>query len=89
MLKQMQNVTSGLQQYMWLSDTLYTSTDLNETALQAIEKLQLENPEVQISIQKDDLPVINADSKQMQLLFYQLLSNAVKFRKRKIMPVLK
>ena len=81
MVSQMQKVTTGLQQYIWLSDTSYQTTDLNEAAFQATEKLQQKYPGVKISDEKDELPFINADSKQMQLLFYELLSNAVKFRK--------
>ncbi len=82
-LQQMQSVTSGLQQYVWLTNNLTSvmQADLNTVLSDAQQQVNNEFPNINLIIQKEKLPSVPADVKQLQLLFYHLLSNAVKFRK--------
>lgn len=79
--KQMHNIVSGLQEYVWLNDTAssFSITDLDEIAQKILEQLQEKGH--QLILQTDSLPVIKADSKQIQMLFLHLMSNAIKFKK--------
>jgi sigma-B regulation protein RsbU (phosphoserine phosphatase) len=82
-LAQMRTVTSGLQQYMWLTDSpVHLSTvDLGDIVLDVKEELRYEHPAVNLELDVEELPSIVADPEQMRVLFYQLLSNVVRFRK--------
>jgi phosphoserine phosphatase RsbU/P len=76
-------VVGGLQQYLWLSEKIndFMPVDLNEVAEVAIKQLFNEIDPSLISLEKDFLNTLDGDKEQLQLLFYHLLSNAVKFRK--------
>lgn len=79
--KQMHNIVSGLQEYVWLNDTAsyFSSTDLEAIVKKLLQELQEKG--CQLILTTDSLPVIKADSKQMELLFFHLFSNAIKFKK--------
>ncbi|MBD0284009.1 MAG: PAS domain-containing protein, partial [Flavisolibacter sp.] len=81
--EQMRSIISGLQQYIWLTETLPNITDVPLEDLLTSVRQQLENefPQIHLIIDVEDLPVIEGDGEQMQVLFYQLLSNAIRFRK--------
>lgn len=86
--EQMRNIVSCLQEYVWLNDVppMFDTADL-QTILKKAEQ-QLENEFAGLLLLKtDDLPVVKADAKQIQTLFYHILSNAIKFRKNAIAEV--
>lgn len=82
--EQMRSVTSGLQQYIWLTETPVNirEVDLGRLLLQVRKDLETEHPDVAIHIESDALPTIPADRKQMQFLLHEILTNAVRFRKQ-------
>ncbi|MDQ1089216.1 PAS domain S-box protein [Siphonobacter sp. SORGH_AS_1065] len=61
------------------SDRVYTMTDLNEVIRNVISDFELSIQEKSARIQVDRLPQIEAVSLQMNQLFYNLISNALKF----------
>jgi sigma-B regulation protein RsbU (phosphoserine phosphatase) len=81
--EQMRVVVAGLQQYIWLQETtakpvlLDIPELLKAVGLQLHERFGNESPELSIGI----LPEIVADPQQMQLLLFELLSNAIHFKK--------
>lgn len=81
--EQMRAVISDLQQYIWLTETsgTYADINLNGVLAAAQEQLKKEVPDIELIIEAEDLPLLQADAEQMQLLFYHLLSNVVRFRK--------
>jgi phosphoserine phosphatase RsbU/P len=80
-IQKLKLIISGLQQYVWLDDSSdgTITTDLNELLESATKKLHAENPGVRLVVHAKDLPHIAAKPKQMELLFYHLLSNAIRF----------
>ena len=82
-LTRMRTITSALQQYMWLDEAspVLTHVDLNKVLSDQVNRLQAEFPTVRLKISHGDLQAIIADESQMHILFYQLLSNVVRFRK--------
>lgn len=81
--EQMRNVVFGLQRYVWLAEHNVTSTevDLNAILKLVVYEIEKDFGGVQLKISSDKLPVVNADAEQLRLLFYELLSNAVRFKK--------
>jgi phosphoserine phosphatase RsbU/P len=82
-LEHMRSVLSGLQQYIWLTRDVnkFNSIDLNVVICDAELQLKKDFSNADFNIQKQILPLVYADKEQIQLLFYHLLSNAIKFRK--------
>ena len=81
--EQMKLIVSGLQQYIWLLSAAnqYAIIDLTSLITKSIRKLCDEgNPEPVITM-SGDIPTIEADSEQVELLLYHVLSNALKFKK--------
>jgi signal transduction histidine kinase len=80
----MRAVLSGLQQYIWLTEspTLLSHLALEELIPSVESKLKMEHPGVEISISFSGLPIIEADTGQMEFVFHELLSNAIRFRKQ-------
>jgi sigma-B regulation protein RsbU (phosphoserine phosphatase) len=72
----------ALQDYIWVDkgspDT--SEVDLASVLLIARQKVAVEYPGVHITLRVDKPPAIRANFDQFVLLFYQLLSNSVKFR---------
>lgn len=79
----LRTVVSGLQQYVWLTDAqnLVSRIDLGKLLLVVQQELAPQFPGVQLRLNAADMPPVHADWKQMHLLFSQLLSNALRFRK--------
>jgi light-regulated signal transduction histidine kinase (bacteriophytochrome) len=79
--KQMNSIVSGLQEYVWLNNTAssFVATDL-QTIVKKVEQ-QLQENEDPLILHTDSLPVIKADARQIELLFFHLFCNAVKFKK--------
>ena len=59
----------------------FEETDLNEIVRSVLEDLEITIEESQANIEIDTLPVMKADASQMNQLFLNLLSNALKFTK--------
>lgn len=80
---QMHAVLSGLQQYVWLTETSIQVTAVAIDALlpEVTQQVQTEFPGVTILITKEEIPPVEADYDQVRFLLHQLLANAVRFRK--------
>jgi sigma-B regulation protein RsbU (phosphoserine phosphatase) len=80
---QMKSVVYGLQEYVWLNEKLnrFTEVHLNEVVRKAAEQLGKEIDADILQLQCEPLHTITGDEEQLQLMFYHLLQNAVKFRR--------
>ena len=65
----------------------FINTDLNELVREAILELEIEIEKSNTRINIDNLPVICAIPTLIRQLFYNLISNAIKFRKKDAIPV--
>jgi sigma-B regulation protein RsbU (phosphoserine phosphatase) len=81
--EKMHAIVSGLQQYVWLTETSMKprKLPLNELLQASRTKLEKEHPEVSLKVEAEDLGSVEADEAQLLMLFYQILSNAIRFRK--------
>lgn len=81
--EQMRYTLTGLQQYVWLTETPVKRTPVNVNTLitSVINELQKEAPALTINCSAETLPQAEADSVQLHLLFREVLKNAVSFRK--------
>lgn len=64
----------------------FEPTDLNDIVAKAMVDLELVTAQKQAIIEADDLPVVQAIPVQMHQLFYNLLSNALKYAKEDVPP---
>ncbi len=82
-MAQMHSVISGLQQYVWLNEAPLQPAHLQlEQLLPAIkDRLAAENPGVVLALETGSLQPFEGDGAQIETLFYQLLKNAIRFRK--------
>jgi signal transduction histidine kinase len=71
------------------SENIFSDVNLNQIIRNVIEDFELKIQETHATITVDALPVIEASSQQMNQLFYNLISNALKFRKEGQPPELK
>ena len=85
--EQMRQIVSDLQQYIWLHQTPVNrkSVDINKLIDKVAEKLSAEFRDIEMHLEKNTLPEIEGDEKQLELLFYHVLSNTIRFRKHKVM----
>lgn len=65
----------------------FQPTDLNEILQEVLSDLEYKVEQVKGKVEKKPLPVIDADPSQMRQLFQNLISNALKFHKKDIPPV--
>jgi PAS domain S-box-containing protein len=65
-----------------VSNEAFVSTDLNTIIKQVISDMEVSIEETGTSIELDELPVIDAIPSQMEQLFQNLISNAIKFGKK-------
>ena len=74
---------SGLQQYVWLTETTVSikQINLNELLPKLRQRLKIEFPLEEFVIESDELPLIDADEEQVKLLLHHLFSNAIRFKK--------
>lgn len=82
-VEQLLMVISGLQRFLWLQDAplVYKQVDLAAIIMNAAQQLAAELHQDLIDINIERIPGFRADRDQMHILAYQLLSNAIKFRK--------
>ncbi len=81
--RQMKAVVTGLQQYVWLNDKAnkYQPVNLDTIVQNAVSRLTKEHDAHLLNLQKDELGNLEGDEEQLELMFFHLLDNAVKFRK--------
>jgi phosphoserine phosphatase RsbU/P len=79
----MRLLVSGLQQYIWITETPVFNTPIDLKNLLLLVKQQLKETfkDVEIVIDLQSSQSIEGDWDQLKLLFYNLLENAVLFRK--------
>lgn len=66
----------------------FTKVNLNEVLAGVLSDMQIRIDEAQATIRAGDMPEIDADPTQMRQLFQNFLSNAVKFRKKDVAPII-
>ena len=66
----------------------FKKTDLNVLVKEAMNELEIEIEKTHARIHMDGLPIIQVIPSLMQQLFYNLISNAIKFRKKDTSPVI-
>jgi signal transduction histidine kinase len=81
--KRMQNLINNLLEFSrhTVSSNDFRKTSLNELVKNALTELEVEIEKSNAQIKYGDLPVVSAVPGLMQQLFYNLFSNAIKFRK--------
>ena len=86
----MQTLIQGLLTYSRVSShsEAFESVDLKIILKQVLNDLELKIKEKQATITFENLPIINAQSFQMYQLFQNLLTNALKFTKSEVLPVI-
>lgn len=67
----------------------FKQTDLTQLVKDAITELEVEVEKSNARIEYGNLPVVSAIPSLMQQLFYNLVSNAIKFRKKSEPPVIR
>ncbi|WP_205509638.1 sensor histidine kinase [Longitalea arenae] len=88
--ERMRNLINALLSYSKLSAaSLFTAVNLNEVIKDALADLEITVKEKQADIQVCKLPEIEAIPGQMRQLFQNFLSNALKFSKKEVRPVVK
>jgi len=71
-----------------MSSSDFKQTDLNELAREALGELEIEIEKSNAVVHISKLPVICAIPNLIQQLFYNLVNNAIKFRKKNVTPVI-
>lgn len=71
-----------------LASSDFKKTDLNVLVKEAMNELEIEIEKTNAHIQMDGLPIIQVIPSLMQQLFYNLINNAIKFRKKEVSPVI-
>jgi signal transduction histidine kinase len=81
--KRMQNLITSLLNYSHTNtaEIIYTPTDLNLVLEEVKNSLQELIEDNQVSIKSSPLPVLNVIPHQLNQLFYNLITNAIKYRK--------
>ena len=79
----MRSLVSGLQQYIWLTETPVKPVPiyLNELVEKIGEEIRRAHPQLSLRIEAEHLPTLLGDAEQLPLLFSEVLANAVRFRK--------
>jgi signal transduction histidine kinase len=67
----------------------FTTVDLNETLRELLSDLSEEIREKEAQISIDSLPTLYASQRLMRPLFQNLISNALKYRKQDVQPVIR
>lgn len=65
----------------------FVATDLNEILAGVLSDLEYRIEQVGANVEHEELPVIEADAQQMTQLLLNLISNALKFHKRDLAPL--
>ena len=73
------HIVRGLLDYARSSDSRREEVDFNKIIRRVVEimELQLRNKEIDITLELNDIPPLNADPRKLEQLFFNLLLNAV------------
>ena len=86
----MRLLLKGLLDYSLLGkDSVMSDVDCNKVVAEVLSDLSVAIKSCEASITIQELPVINGYSAELNLLFQNLIHNAIKFRKKNIPPVIK
>lgn len=82
--QKMRSIINGLQQYAWLSEASLevSKVDVNKILLDVEKRLERDFPGERLIIERDNFFDIEADAQQIELLFYEVLSNVIRFHKK-------
>jgi len=88
--KRMQTLINDLLSFsrQSVSSSDFERTDLNTLAREAIAELEIEIEKSNARIDVSELPVVWAIPSLMKQLFHNLVSNAIKFRKKGVEPII-
>lgn len=88
--KRMQSLINNLLDFSRhsFSSSDFKKTDLNILVKETLNDLEMDMEKSAAKVRYRDLPVISAVPGMMHQLFYNLLSNAFKFRKKNVAPVI-
>jgi signal transduction histidine kinase len=86
--KRMQTLINDLLSFsrQSMSSSDFKEIDLNKLVRESINELEIEVEKTHARINVGNLPVVNAVPGLVRQLFYNLLSNALKFRKPSVVP---
>jgi signal transduction histidine kinase len=89
--KRMQSLINDLLSFSRhsLVSSDFKKTDLGILVKEAMTELEIEIEKTKARIDTDGLPIIPVIPNLMQQLFYNLIGNAIKFRKKDVSPVIK
>jgi light-regulated signal transduction histidine kinase (bacteriophytochrome) len=89
--KRMQSLINDLLSFSRhsLGSSDFKKTDLGILVKEAMTELEIEIEKTKARVDTDGLPVIPVIPNLMQQLFYNLIGNAIKFRKKDVSPVIK
>jgi sigma-B regulation protein RsbU (phosphoserine phosphatase) len=77
----LKTLTSGLQEYITIDDDKHlVAVDLNTTIKTAMSRAVNEMQFADFDVEVDKMPVIEGFEKQLELLFFHLIENAIQFR---------
>ncbi len=83
----MRDLITALLEYSRLGNKIILEqTDCNEILNHALENLQISIKESGAVIKAEHLPVLKAYPIELELLFQNLIGNAIKFRKKEVIP---
>ena len=87
----MQTLINDLLAYSWITTRAcpFVPTDLTQSAREAELDLEVRIERTGGQVEIDELPTIDADSEQMRQLLRNLMSNALKFHRPNVRPVVK
>jgi signal transduction histidine kinase len=96
-IERMQNASSRMRQL--INDLLaysritskanpFTAADLKRILSEVLSDLQIRIEETKAEVRAEELPTIEADPTQMRQLFQNIISNALKFRKKDVAPII-
>jgi sigma-B regulation protein RsbU (phosphoserine phosphatase) len=87
---QMKSILYGLQQYVWLTETplRIVTIDLKDLLDGVKKQLEKEFSQIKLTVAIDGEEHFDADWQQVQLLFYEIFSNAIRFRKNENVEVI-
>jgi sigma-B regulation protein RsbU (phosphoserine phosphatase) len=79
---QLRDIVSGLQQFVWLSDAAprIVEIDLQRVLRMQAQRAEQDFPGVQLSLNAPAAFSFPGDREQVEWLFYELLTNALRFR---------
>ena len=85
---QLRNLVSGLQELSLAAPGLmqWTICDLNEILRNVILELQPVLRQSEATVHQSELPIIQGDKTQIDLLFKKIIENSIKFRKKESYP---